>query len=253
MDECKIVTDLLPLYCDELTGEETNTFIRSHLNSCPECSSLLEKMQQKRMRQKEMDNQQAEFRAAMAGYQQRHRRRVRLVAGLCLLLVVLFFVLRAFSFDIAIAASGLRRGSLKVVQEPTTDPFGKSFQIVFSETKDGRAALAELDQNIFGFWTLDYVATPDPTYSAAQMGWWEQQLSNHFGEPHIGMVFHGIYAGYNAIDSIDKLPRECIPNNVAVIVNQHSSSYYIHVISVWYDGVPSFEILPLLKEHNLIS
>ena len=54
MDECKLVVDLLPTYCDELTGGETNAFIRSHLNSCPECCRLLEQMQQKQMRQKEM-------------------------------------------------------------------------------------------------------------------------------------------------------------------------------------------------------
>ena len=44
MDDCKIVTDLLPTYCDELTSWETNTFIRTHLNSCPGCSRLLDQM-----------------------------------------------------------------------------------------------------------------------------------------------------------------------------------------------------------------
>lgn len=35
--QCNIVYDLLPLYMDELTSEETNLFIKQHLDECPDC------------------------------------------------------------------------------------------------------------------------------------------------------------------------------------------------------------------------
>lgn len=35
--QCNIVKDLLPLYMDELTSEETNSFIKKHLEECPNC------------------------------------------------------------------------------------------------------------------------------------------------------------------------------------------------------------------------
>lgn len=37
--QCNIVNDLLPLYTDELTSEETNSFIRKHLDECPNCQN----------------------------------------------------------------------------------------------------------------------------------------------------------------------------------------------------------------------
>lgn len=35
--QCDIVSDLLPLYVDNLTSESTNTFIKNHLDECPSC------------------------------------------------------------------------------------------------------------------------------------------------------------------------------------------------------------------------
>lgn len=35
--QCNIVKDLLPLYMDELTSEETNLWIRTHLEECSDC------------------------------------------------------------------------------------------------------------------------------------------------------------------------------------------------------------------------
>lgn len=43
--QCKIVQDLLPMYIDELTDEETNKFIEEHIKTCDECREMLEDMQ----------------------------------------------------------------------------------------------------------------------------------------------------------------------------------------------------------------
>ena len=171
----------------------------------------------------------------------------------CVLLIAVLFVFRAFSFDLAIASSGLNRRELTVVQEPITGNEGKVFQIVLSRTKEDDCALAYLEKNFFGFWTVNHVATPDEFYGAAQIVWTEYLFSNNFGKPDITTVFHTVYAGCNAIDSIEKLPQEVFPENVAVLVTQHSSKYYVHVITVLPDGGSPFDILPLLKENNLIA
>ena len=261
MDECKLVADLLPTYCDELTGEETNAFIQSHLNGCPECGRLLEQMQYKRMRQMELDNEQEAFRAAMAGYQRRHRSRVRRVIYICLALIAAFFVFRAFSYDLAIASTGLREA--EVIQGPATNDTGNVFQIVCAKTKgDYHPALVFLTKNALGFWTVRYVdiATPDRPYGNA-LAFWSESLfsvypadSAHSNvEPHISTVTHVIYAGNNAIGPLDRLPQELIPRNVTVMTTQRSGYYYIHVTQVFTDGGSGFDIMPLLKEYNLIS
>lgn len=43
MTQCKIVEDLLPLYVEELTSEETTEFVREHTNTCEHCRKLLER------------------------------------------------------------------------------------------------------------------------------------------------------------------------------------------------------------------
>lgn len=44
MDQCEIIRDLMPLYVDGLTGEESNIFINHHIYTCAECRELLEHM-----------------------------------------------------------------------------------------------------------------------------------------------------------------------------------------------------------------
>lgn len=255
MDNCKIVADLLPTYCDELTGPETNTFIRDHLESCPECSRLLERMQEKREQLRDADTRRAQFKAAVARSERRHQTRVYLVVAACLLLIAAFFVFRACSFEMAIAQTDLIRDQLKVVQEPITDDEGKVFQVVFSETKEGYGALVWLTKNSLGFWTVDAVetATPDKPYGVAQFVWSEHISSVYDGQPQIDVVFHRVYAGCNAMGSLEKIPQEQIPGNVTVLASQSGHRYYIHVTHVLPDGGTAFDILPLLKENNLIA
>ena len=40
--ECKIIQDLLPLYAEKLTSDESNKAIEEHLKGCPECMEALE-------------------------------------------------------------------------------------------------------------------------------------------------------------------------------------------------------------------
>lgn len=42
--KCQIIRDLLPLYCDKLTSEESNEEIEKHLHDCDECSEIYENM-----------------------------------------------------------------------------------------------------------------------------------------------------------------------------------------------------------------
>ena len=41
MNECKIVEDLLPLFAEDLTNEESASFVRAHTESCEHCAKLL--------------------------------------------------------------------------------------------------------------------------------------------------------------------------------------------------------------------
>ncbi|WP_295075731.1 zf-HC2 domain-containing protein [Ruminococcus sp.] len=45
--KCNIVRDLLPLYCDKLTSQDSNEEIEKHLHECEECNAVYESMNNK--------------------------------------------------------------------------------------------------------------------------------------------------------------------------------------------------------------
>lgn len=44
MKECAIVKDLLPLYIENMVSDETESFIKEHLNECEDCRNDLESL-----------------------------------------------------------------------------------------------------------------------------------------------------------------------------------------------------------------
>lgn len=253
MDDCRIVTDLLPSYCDDLTSWETNTYIRTHLNTCPGCRKLLEQMQQ-RQKPQEADLRRAKFKAAMEEHARKHKVRKTVLLLVLLALYIGFFVVMAFSRDIAIASEGL--DLVRIMQEPTVGYDAKEFQIVACRTREGDNALVWLEKKSgLGFWRITALetATADQPYGAAQITWTETLDSIYGGEPNITPVLHTFYTGRNATGSFERIPYDQLPGNVTVMAEQHASDYYIHVTTVLPNGGSAFDILPLLKESKLIS
>ena len=44
--ECEIIRDLLPLYVDDACSDASRTIVESHLEECPDCSSVLKKLRE---------------------------------------------------------------------------------------------------------------------------------------------------------------------------------------------------------------
>lgn len=38
-NECNFVRDVLPLYLENMVSEETSSFVKEHLESCPTCAA----------------------------------------------------------------------------------------------------------------------------------------------------------------------------------------------------------------------
>lgn len=81
---CEIVQDLLPSYVDELTSPVTNEAVRSHLETCPACRESWRRMSEKPVIQTESARELA-FRVR----KRVRRRRVRLLVGSVLILLIL--------------------------------------------------------------------------------------------------------------------------------------------------------------------
>ena len=41
---CDVIGDLLPLYCDDVCSEDSRRIVEEHLQTCPKCSELLQKI-----------------------------------------------------------------------------------------------------------------------------------------------------------------------------------------------------------------
>ncbi len=91
---CSIIKDLLPSYVEKLTNEETNKFIDSHINDCPECKEMLENMR------KEIEINAPKNEAKNLKYIKRYSKRLKLLRNILLIIALVFVVIIARRFVI---------------------------------------------------------------------------------------------------------------------------------------------------------
>ncbi len=85
-NKCKIICDLLPLYCEDMLSEESRMFVEEHLRDCEACRAELEKMKSSDIKRE--NTELRNFKSAM----RRFKIPIELFAYACLL----FFILLGF-------------------------------------------------------------------------------------------------------------------------------------------------------------
>lgn len=84
---CNIIKDLLPSYIENLTNEETNSFIESHIADCPECKELLENMQ------KEIEVNSPKKEEKNFKYIKRYSKRLKIFRNILLIIALIFILI----------------------------------------------------------------------------------------------------------------------------------------------------------------
>ena len=74
--ECEVIRDLLPLYVDEVCSGTSRELIEEHLQDCPECSAILEKI-----RKSEIENNLREEKDQVIEYQAKRFKRRSTTVG----------------------------------------------------------------------------------------------------------------------------------------------------------------------------
>ena len=74
--QCEVIRDLLPLYADDVCSETSRRLIEEHLQECPECSAVLEKL-----RTHEIESGLREEKEEVIGRQAKSFRRRSAAAG----------------------------------------------------------------------------------------------------------------------------------------------------------------------------
>ena len=80
--ECEIIRDLLPLYAEGLTSKASNEWIEEHLNTCPECTKLLEQMRQTPQMEEIETEKEMPLKALSKTYRRKNRSLAVLIAAI---------------------------------------------------------------------------------------------------------------------------------------------------------------------------
>ena len=91
---CNIIKDLLPSYVENLTNDETNSFIESHIANCPECKELLENMR------KEIEISSPKKEEKNFKYIKRYSKRLKIFRNILLIIALVFILIVARRFII---------------------------------------------------------------------------------------------------------------------------------------------------------
>lgn len=98
---CAMIKDLLPLYLERLTSEETNQNVKEHLEGCSSCQSIYASMQEEISRENEQADERTEI-AKEVDYLKKirttSRRKVSLGIGGVLLAVAVIVLVRVFVY-----------------------------------------------------------------------------------------------------------------------------------------------------------
>ena len=101
--QCEIVQDLLPLYVDDACSKSSAAMVKEHLESCPECKAIYEKLCS--------DTGEETLKAEMVGVVAKHEKKVKkkrlltIVASVVLTIVLIFSVINLWPASIDYGSS----------------------------------------------------------------------------------------------------------------------------------------------------
>ena len=252
MVSCKIIEDLLPSYCDGLTGEESNAMIREHIASCPQCAALLNKMSE--TQQIPVADHRESFREKMKEYAHKHTvRRLGILLG-CALAVLLVVLLWCNSQTVAKWMMVKKTGGKPVavaLEVPAENNSLESYYVC--HTGEDYALVTLAKHPVLKVWYMKDMHRPDDN-SYTISAWFGDSNHRWYNGENLSVDFeiNYLYIGNNAVAPI-VLAEEDIPGDVFVKVNQQGENYWIHVVSDNSDALNQLQIIQLLESKGYIA
>lgn len=114
-NECSIVRDILPLYVENIVSAETASFVKEHIENCPDCAAELEALKAgvnvEKIKSETQDNLEAEAVKSMKAVRKRlHKKAYRVAAIIAAVFIGVCALLHFFPvyriFDIGSMAMG---------------------------------------------------------------------------------------------------------------------------------------------------
>lgn len=96
-EECALVRELLPIYCDDAVGDEGKAVIEKHLKECKECSTYKEEIakmkEEEEASQDKMEAVKTEQVTKVSKKLRRHKKKVDLISTVAVVFVWLAFMI----------------------------------------------------------------------------------------------------------------------------------------------------------------
>lgn len=251
MDNCKIIEDLLPSYCDGLTSEESNRLICDHTASCPSCKQLLEKMSSEPPR--EIIDHREQFRRKLKEYETNYYIK-KLTIWLCgAVLVCFLLLLLCNSYGIAKWTADVKLDGKGTLVAQGIEVGSNSIEDYYLySTAEGYSLVTLAKNKWLPFWYIASVVSSNEQ-DRINHAWFGRNTHRWFdGKWETDFEVNYLYIGSDAVSSIE-LTQADIPGDVLVKVNQQGKYYCIHVISDDTEAMNGLELWELLKEKGYIS
>lgn len=176
--------------------------------------------------------------------------------SVAILAVVCFFIIRAYSFSLALRMSGLNPGDVEEI-EHSYDSIMKEFKVIKTSSKKKEIVLALMARDSIGFWKVKYTNEATPIRPNLVSIVWIRDAGTKRYTYKENVIseneWHYVYYGTNASKLIEFLQGQ-IPNNVTVNIRQSGQKFWIHLISFSEpDVISSINIEELLKTNNCIE
>ena len=109
INKCKIVQDLLPNYIENLTSEETNSFVESHLNECEECTEIYNNMK------KNIDMEKSKVDKREVKYIKKYNKKLKVFKILAIIVLIVILAIAIHTTRNFIIVRGLQNNISKYV------------------------------------------------------------------------------------------------------------------------------------------
>ena len=230
MDNCKIIEDMLPMYCDELTSEESNELIRKHVAECPHCAYILQKMSAE-MPCESVDPP-VRFRRKLKAYEQKRRIRTLSIFLITVLVLTAVYLLWSNSYELAKMAADQKLDAKGTAVAQNLEFIDGTRSYYVYDLGDECAIVTLKCDKPLKIWYIEEIETTTKEKPIVDKVWFGESDYQWFEGMELTWdeELHLLYAGSNAIAPIEFSEND-IPENMLVKVNQKGNCYWIHVIT----------------------
>jgi hypothetical protein len=172
--KCNIIKDLLPLYAEKLTSEESNSLILEHISECESCKNEYEKITKK----VELPTNLNDYNNLKKAKRKDRKNLITGIVSIILFLLLIFVLIKPYLYlgdRISVTVNGeINNEQIKISQKDIICNYdGKNQEIHFGNSEKTKISTKG---NEYGSYTFN-IATDKGTvkFELIHTNWWEVQ------------------------------------------------------------------------------